>query len=376
MLEPTEPTWVERLQGRVARALAALPPAVQRRLAGPPPPVADGVALDPTLHLLLRLHPQRGPNPLTRGTPEEARARLRRTLLALRAAPAPVAAVRELTVDGAEGPLPARLYVPDAGAARPPLLVYFHGGGHVLGDLDTVDEPCRLLCRHGRLAVLSVAYRLAPEHPAPAAVEDALAAFRWAHSEAAALGTDPARVAVGGDSAGGNLAAVVAQLARGEAAPVAQLLFYPPTDRTRPYASGALFDGYHLRAADRDAFHRLYTSGTDLRPEDPRVSPLRGTLHGVAPAYVVTAGFDVLRDEGEAYAAALREAGVPVEAHREGALTHGFLHFTPVCRAALEAVARHARGWRAFLDAHAPGTAEPPKPGAASLSASPPPGSP
>jgi acetyl esterase len=242
--------------------------------------------------------------------------------------------------------------------------VYLHGGGFVIGDVDTHDEPCRLLCRHAGTHVLSVDYRLAPEHPFPAALDDARAALRWARAHAAALGADASRVAVGGDSAGANLATVAARLAAREGAPPdAQLLVYPPTDGPTARPSRALFgDGWFLDRADRDAFMAHYTAGAGVGEEDPRISPLRAAdLGGLPPALVVTAGFDILRDEGEAYAAALAAAGTPVRAYGEDALPHGFIHMTGVAPAAHRAVVRLAFEWRALLDP----AVRPPDPGGA-----------
>jgi len=220
-----------------------------------------------------------------------------------------------------------------------------------------VDEPCRLLCHHGAMAVLSVDYRLAPEHPFPAALVDATAALRWAQEHASDLGVDPDRIAIGGDSAGGNLAAVVSQRTRAEAPPTAQLLVYPPTDRPSPRASHRLFDGYLLSMADRAAFHSTYT-GDAVPADDPRVSPLYASdLSGLPPALVVTAGFDVLRDEGEAYARALRDVGTVCELHREPSLPHGFLQLTSISRAAhhatIEVAGRFGRLLRATGGARA-----------------------
>ena len=344
------PTAVDRARGAAARALGRLPAPWQVRLSGRPPVEVDGQTLDPATQMVLALNPRAGEAPLTDGTPDEARARFRRDVLAVHGRPTPVGAVRNLEVEGAAGPLAARRYSPADAAPGLPLTVYLHGGGFEVGCLDTADEPCRLLCRHGRLHVLSVAYRLAPEHPAPAAIEDARAALRWAQAEAGRFGTTADRVAIGGDSAGANLAAVVAQETAEDEPPLAQLLIYPPTDRSRPVPSGSLFDGYFLTAADRDAFHRLYTDGTDLGRDDPRISPLLGRLDGLAPALVAVAGFDVLRDEAEAYADALGAAGVRVEVQREPSLAHGFLHLTPVSTASRRAVVTLAARWRRFLD--------------------------
>lgn len=196
----------------------------------------------------------------------------------------------------------------------------------MLGDVDTHDEACRILCRYATQHVLSVEYRLAPERPFPAAVEDAEAAFRWAQAHAVELGADPDRVGVGGDSAGANLAAVVAQQTSRARPPVAQLLVHPPIDRTVARPSQALFDGYFLSVADRDAFSEHYYVRAGASADDPRISLLLApNLSGLAPALVVTAGFDVLRDEGEAYAEALSSAGTVCVLHREPSMAHGFI---------------------------------------------------
>jgi acetyl esterase len=205
----------------------------------------------------------------------------------------------------------------------------------VIGDLDTHDEPCRMLCRHAEVQVLSVDYRLAPEHPFPAGVRDALASFRWAVAHAPELGADASRVAIGGDSAGGNLSAVTAQLAAhdGGPAPALQLLIYPATDLTETRAaSGQLFaDGFYLTENDRQWCTRHYLSGSEADATDPRGSPaLAEDLSGLAPAIVITAGFDPLRDEGEAYAEALRKAGARVVLDRASELIHGFINMTTV----------------------------------------------
>jgi acetyl esterase len=266
----------------------------------------------------------------------------------------PVGAVRDFEIQGGGGRLRVRHYAPPRGpAAGRDLLVYLHGGGFVIGDLETHDEACHLLCLHASTHVLSVDYRLAPEHPFPAGLEDALAAFRWARGNAASLGADPARVSVGGDSAGGNLAAVVAQVSAREAPPVAQLLIYPATDGAREYRSKELFGrGFFLDRTDCEDFLRHYAESAGVSGEDPRVSPLRARdLSGLAPALVVTAGFDVLRDEGDAYARALAGAGCRVAPLRFPALAHGFINMTGVCPSTRAALVEVARGWRALLDA-------------------------
>ena len=334
-------TLRQRLEFRAARMVLALPAAVQVRLSGRPPVTIQGATLHPQMQLMLALHAALRPARPADRIAVEARAALRRETLAIAGPPIAVGAVSDLAIDGGSGnTIGARHYAPLAGARRP-LLVYFHGGGFVAGDLDTHDTLCRRICRDADIHVLSVDYRLAPEHPFPAAVEDAIAAFRWACKHAAELGALPDKVAVGGDSAGGNLAAVVCQqaVAAGDAAPRAQILLYPPTDRTRTWASIELLgDGYFLTRADIDWYHLQYTGSTVAQP-DPAKNPLCAKdFTGLAPALIVTAGFDPLRDEGEAYADALRQADVPVVRKRFDGLLHGFASMatiSPACDTAL-----------------------------------------
>jgi acetyl esterase len=230
-------------------------------------------------------------------------------------------------------------------------LVYFHGGGWVQGSVATHDAGCRLLAHLSGVRVLSVDYRLAPEHPYPAAVDDAVAAYAWAAQNAAALGSDPDRLAVGGDSAGGNLAAVVALAARDdEALPDAafQLLLYPVTDLGAKSASYRTFaTGYVLTESGMDWFAGKYLPDPARRTE-PHASPLRAPdLSGLPPAYVASCLPDVLRDEGEAYAARLRAAGVAVATQRHDQL-HGFFNMT-AARSSATALAQVAGALRQGL---------------------------
>jgi acetyl esterase len=340
-----------RLQFHLARRLDGLPPSWQRRLAGGAPVTLDGLTLDPGLQLLLALRRRRLVE-LESLSPAAARRLICREAAAVTGRPLPVGSVADLTVDGAAGPLPARHYTP-AEPGPHPLLLFLHGGGFVLCDLDTHDQVCRLLCRRAGVQVLSVAYRLAPEHPFPAAVSDAWAALCWAAGNAARLGADPARLAVGGDSAGGNLSAVVAQRAAREGGPTLalQLLLYPAIDRTAPYRSLELFaDGFFLTRAEIDWFDRHYWTPDDRG--DPRLSPLPGAgLPGLAPALVVTAGFDPLRDEGEAYAAAMAAGGTEVRLRRHPGMIHGFANLIDVSRSARAALVEVADEARTMLAA-------------------------
>ena len=340
------------LRGAGARALSTLPEALAQRLAGLPV-VVDGQRLDPHVQLLLRLEPRPEPVAAFRANPLRTRHELRQDVLAIEGPKTAVGWVRDLSVSGAAGSLDARLYTPSrlpAGVEAPPLVVFFHGGGFTEGDLDTHDAPCRVLCRQAGHAVLSAAYRLAPEHPFPAAADDAVAAFRWAQANAARLGVDEEAICVGGDSAGGNLAAVVAQATCDDRPPAAQLLIYPATDTPTDRPSRHLFDGYLLPDGLREAFFDVYTEGAGADPSDVRLSPgLATRLEGLAPALVSTAGFDVLRDEGEAYARRLEAAGVPTRLFCEPGLPHGWMHLAAVSPAARLALVATARHWRTFV---------------------------
>ncbi|HEV7591163.1 MAG TPA: alpha/beta hydrolase [Longimicrobium sp.] len=341
----------DRVEQIVARVLVRLPPRLQLLLSGEPAVTVDGQTLDPHVQLVRALRRRRNRGGLCEPTPEKARARFRREGVLFRGPVTSVGSVRDFDIPGPGGPLRVRHYLPDARKPRP-LTVYLHGGGYVIGDLDTHDEACRILCRHAGVHVLSVDYRLAPEHPFPAALDDTLAALRWAQAHAAELGADPARIAVGGDSAGGNLAAVAAQLTVRDRPPFAQLLIYPPTDSETRRPSQTLFsEGWFLSQGDRDTFARHYLEGTGVTGRDPRVSPLLATeLSGLAPALVVTAGFDILRDEAEAYRDALEEAGTTARLTRISGHGHGFLHMTGVSPGARAAMVRMAEDWRALLE--------------------------
>ncbi|NUQ20439.1 MAG: alpha/beta hydrolase [Gemmatimonadaceae bacterium] len=343
----------ERLQLGVVRGLARLPEKVQVLLSGQRTVIIDGQRLDPQLQLVRSLRQWRGLVPLAMPGVDiaAARRRFRREATAFAGPKTPVRATRDFAIAGLAGSLAVRHYAP-AAADPQPVLVFLHGGGFVFGDIETHDEPCRILCAVARMHVLSVDYRLAPEHPFPAALEDALTALRWAREHGGALGGD-GRVTIGGDSAGGNLAAVAARLATREgASPAAQLLIYPATDATTPRASHDLFgEGYILTSADREAFTRLYVAGTGVSRGDHRISPLHAAdLGGLPPALVVTAGFDVLRDEGEAYAHELRASGTDSRLRRFESLGHGFISLTGVVPAARRATQEIARDWRALLD--------------------------
>ncbi|MDX2156698.1 MAG: alpha/beta hydrolase [Hyphomicrobiaceae bacterium] len=285
------------------------------------------------------------------GMREFARKRARR----LRSAPEEVARVDDRTVASGSCAVPVRIYYPPGAGSQPlPAYVYAHGGGFVVGDLDMVDSLCRTVCRDAGIVVVSVDYRLAPEHPFPAGLDDTIAVARWVAAEGPAIGIDPSRLAIGGDSAGGNLAAAtsLALAAGGDVKFRFQVLVYPVTDLTCSEASYKdLGTGYPL-TADRMRVYIKYYLRNPEEARDPRASPLLArSLAGQPPALVVLAGLDPLVDEGAAYARRLREAGIEVEVHEVPDFPHGFLGWTGEAQAARDSVALIGRRLKARLHA-------------------------
>jgi len=309
------------------------------------------MALDPQAQALLAQLAGTGLPPLNSLSPQEAR-QAAAALASLHGEPETVARVENRAIPGPAGDLPVRIYTPD-GRGPLPVFVYFHGGGWVIGNLDTIDGPCRAIANAARCVVVSVDYRLAPEHKFPAAVEDAYAATQWVAANAAGIDGDPTRIAVGGDSAGGNLAAVVALVARDRGTPALayQVLVYPVTDAacdTESYRDNA--DGYLLTKDMMQWFWEHY-----LRDQADRrnvyASPLRAAdVRQLPPALVITAELDPLRDEGEAYAARLRAAGVPVRLTRYDGMIHGFFGMASVLDRARAAINETATALRAAFD--------------------------
>ena len=313
------------------KVIPRLPDSAKRLLSGGRAVSIDGNTLDPSIQMLLAAQRATGVESLVvADDPLATRASNTALTKTLDERDVRVAEIRPVSIPGPAGVIPARHYRPQTVGSPAPLLVFYHGGGWVFGDLDTHDAACRLIARDAGVHVLAVDYRLAPEHRAPAAVDDAYAAYRWARERAGQLGADPQRVAVGGDSAGGNLAAVVTRLAReaGDPLPALQWLIYPVTHcRGRTRSRSLLGDGFLLTKHDMDWFEDAYVEGSGLDFADPLISPLLADdLSGLSPALVVTAGFDPLRDEGEQYAAKLREAGVAVDHRQMSSMIHAFLN--------------------------------------------------
>ena len=295
-----------------------------------------------------------GLRPIEQMTPAEAREQMEATASSRKAEPLRIASIEERLVPGPGGATRLRLYRPLQSTAPMPVIVYFHGGGHVIGSLDTHDFVARNLCGGTGAIVASVDYRMGPEHKFPAAVDDCFAALQWVHANAASLGADPDRIGVHGDSAGGNLAAVAALLARDAGGPQLRLqsLVYPVTDyRLASESYNKYANGYGILTRDAMVWFRDHYL---RRPEDAndwRASPIRAAdLAGVAPAIVITAEFDVLHDDGERYADALRRAGVPVEYKEFPGMIHAFFGMVPAVDDAMNA---QRMVWAAFKRAFA-----------------------
>ena len=291
--------------------------------------------LDPALNGMLDQLVAAGGPTLREAGVEQGRQMLQMMAM-LEGDPTEVARVENLTINGN---IPARAYAASTDASLP-IVIWYHGGGFVIGDLETADRTCRKLAVGTGALVVSIDYSLAPEHPFPAGPDDCFTALRWVVDHAAELGGDPSRVAIGGDSAGGNLAAVTALQARDEGLLLrCQLLVYPVTDATMSsssYEENA--EGYLLTRDSMGWFIDHYLSG-GADAKDPRVSPLYADdVRGVAPALIITAEFDPLRDEGEAYGERLRDAGVDVEARRFDGQIHGFFGLGSITPAANEAI--------------------------------------
>ena len=316
-----------RIESTLARGILNLPAGLLRSLAGRPV-VLDGQTLDVQTQMLLRLQTVRGNGALGGRSVEGERALMDAQAQLLEPGTSRPVSTRDIQVAGGDAPRPARLYRPEGLQSGGGALVFYHGGGFVIGNLDSHDGVCRAIAERAQCVVIAIDYRLAPEHPAPAGVEDGVAAFRDIAGRAAEFEIDPDRLAVGGDSAGGNLSAVVSQLTRDDThSPCFQLLFYPAVDFVNERESVRTFaKGFLLEKTSMDWFRERYLSG-GLDCEDTRVSPMLGDLTGLPPALVLTGGFDPLRDEGEAYADALQAAGGDAKAVRYPSMIHGFVNF-------------------------------------------------
>lgn len=329
---------VRELQGKAANLALRMPISWINILAGPPVTV-DGRTLDGRTQWLLQLLARSGQPPIEKSSVTEARSEYDAFMLEMGGRLAPIGEMVDRIVDGPTGRLRVRTYRPAGAVARLlPTILYFHGGGWVMGSLEGYDRVCRYISSRTGCAVVAVDYRLAPEHKFPAAIEDAVASFRWLAENATDLGTDPARIVLAGDSAGGNIAAVAAQLLRDEPRPPClQWLMFPATNLAFDSPSyESCGEGFFVTRAAMEWFRGHYLNNLS-EIDDPRASPLQASdLTGVAPALIFTNGIDPLRDEGKAYADRLAAAGVKTF-HREfESLIHGFIGM----RGAIQAAAR------------------------------------
>lgn len=332
---------VAAAKGQTARALMRLPRPVIEKLAGAPVVVA-GRKLDPEMQLILKLQRLEGPPVET--LPISRARRAIESGASLVGGNLPIGAVTDRTIDGPAGKIGLRFYTPRGLRGAAPALFYIHGGGWIYGSLESHDAVCRFLAEEAQVRVIAVDYRLGPEAPFPAGFDDVWTTYQWIVDNAQGIGVDKDRLAVGGDSAGGNLAAIIAQTAVRKKfhPPTFQLLIYPGTDFVEDLPSKVTYaEGYYLTKTFIDGAREHYLLG-DEDNSDPRLSPLRHSVQRVAPAYVVTAGFDPLLDEGKAYADKLRDAGVAVEYVCEDSLIHSFANMVGIGRSAPRAMRRAA----------------------------------
>ncbi|MHB8528197.1 MAG: alpha/beta hydrolase [Caulobacteraceae bacterium] len=326
------------------RALLSLPAPILRALAGGGVVYQGGRTLDPRFQFLASQ--ARGQPPLSSFTPEVARIGAAATLRPVAGRAEKGVRIEPFSVPGGIGPTAVRGYRPDDQDPAAPLMVFGHFGGGVIGDLDTCEVFCTILAKEARCPVLSVDYRLAPEHRFPAALEDMLLAYRWAREHASRLGAPEGRAGIGGDSMGANFAAVIAQEMRrgGEPQPEVQLLIYPALDVASESPSMTTYaNAWPLNRETMAWFMGHYMRPGDA-PDDPRLSPVRAEdLAGLAPAVIATAGFDPLLDQGETYARRLREAGAHVTYRCYDHLPHAFAAFTGVSPEADQACREIAR---------------------------------
>ncbi|MDP1630931.1 MAG: alpha/beta hydrolase [Caulobacter sp.] len=323
------------LQKVLLKVMLSLPTPVLRMMSGGGVVYQGGRTLDPRFQFLTA-GAGRMP-PMSSLSAEEARAASAAGLAMMAGKLEPGVRTETLSIEGPGGLLRLRAYRPADQDAAAPLMVFAHFGGGVIGDLETCDAFCSQLARIGRTAVLSVDYRLAPEHRFPAGLDDVLAAYRWGRDNAERFGAAPGVAAIGGDSMGGNFAAVIAQDLKkaGEPQPALQLLIYPAVDVASETQSMTTYADAYPLSRDTMKWFMDHYMGPDTDPADPRLSPIKAEdLAGLAPAIVVTAGFDPLVDQGECYAKRLKDAGVPVIYRCYDSLAHGFTAFTGTIPAA------------------------------------------
>ena len=352
---------LQRISGAMVRASKRLPDDTLRMLAKVFGYKNLHPTLEPQLQLLLAINGLVGGPSTGDFDPVLSRQRFRDRVAMFLGETTAVAAVHDYEISNRVGnPIALRHYLPilnnrsaDAEETTPPLplMVFLHGGGMLVGDLDTHDEPCRLLCQHGQMQILSVNYRLLPEHPVPAAIEDGIDTMHWVHAHATQLGADPQRIVIGGDSAGGNLASVICQQLAGQPVqPAAQLLIYPAVDMHSEYPSYDTYgEGLYFSRASHYESKEIAFQKTDIRPNDPLISPIFGDLANLPPALMVTAELDMLRDEGELYASKMLAEGSSCSTYRVIGQGHGFINATAVSQGAYDATLKIAQDFSALV---------------------------
>lgn len=353
-------SWMRRIETLVAPLLLKLPGWLLVLLSGGRPKIRDGQRLHPQIQFIMAARAMGGqPMKLQNGAVEASRKHMLAASTQFTSHVCRQVQTRDFTLETPAGALPAKLYSPAQVDHDAPVMLFFHGGGFVLGSIESHDAPCRVLAQDAAMHVLSVEYRLAPEAPFPAGVEDAVASYRYLLDHPAELGISPRKIFVGGDSAGANIATVLCYLAREQGLPQPdfQLLIYPVTDAHNTSSSRkTLGEGLFLENHAMDWFTELYTDGNEALTMDPRCSPIFiENFSGLAPAHVVTAALDPLRDEGEALAKRLQEAGVRATHHREPGLIHGFINMlgiAPVAHEATDRIITRVREAAAWGDEH------------------------
>lgn len=342
---------LNKTQGPSARLMDKAPDILKEKLARSLGYKYDFKGLNPFLKCLLATqHLQKQAHFIDLDYPN-SRENFIQQMASIRSKPTKIKYVKDISLGLKHQTLVARHYHPKT-SKKLPLVVFYHGGGFVVGDISTHDEACRLLAKHGNVQVLSIDYPLAPEHSPEYIVNSCVEALEWVYTNAKKLDIDSKRIAVAGDSAGGNLSAVVSQKTQYTVyAPSAQFLVYPAMDFKNRYASYYKFrEGLILTDHDIDTVQELYLDRHNVDASDPIVSPIYGDYQKVAPAFVLTAGFDILHDEGQIYANRLKDVGIPVQYAEAKDQTHGFINFTPVHKAARQHWIKAAKDFRSFWD--------------------------
>lgn len=342
---------MHKAQGPSARFMDKLPDSIKNKLAKKMGYNYDFKELNPFIKCIVASQHLQNQNAFIDLDYLKSRKNFKNQMASIIAKPTHVKSVKDLTLDLKQQPIQARHYHPHP-TKKLPMIVFYHGGGFIVGDISTHDEACRLLAVHANVQVLSIDYPLAPEHSPQQIVNSCVEALEWVYQHADMFKIEKSRIAVAGDSAGGNLSTVVAQKTQYTVyAPSAQFLIYPALDFKIRYASYYSFrEGLILTDHDIDTVHSLYLDRHNTATDDPLVSPIYGDIQKVAPAYIMTAHFDILHDEGQIYAKKLKDAGIVVQYTEINDQSHGFINFTPIHQAAKKHWIKAAKNFRTFWD--------------------------